>query len=212
MVTTTAVTIPAEYRVNDGAVGVALGTLSSHTHPLRGFAWRVFGQRLFNMSFHNWYWLRGRMLRAFGARVHPTARLRPSAQVIEPWNLTIGAHTAVGDAAILECHAPVRIGDRCTVSQYTRLCTAMVDEREPTQPPVIAPITVEDDAWVAADVMIWPGVVIGTDCVVGSRSTVRSSLPPRMICAGDPARALAPRETTSPQSPPSDTSLRETLP
>ena len=173
-------------------------------------AWRLIGQPAFHASFHNWYRLRAAILRAFGARVHPTARLRPSVRIIEPWNLTIGAYAAVGDAAILACHAPVRIGDRCTVSQYTRVCTAMHDDSEPSRLPRVAPITIEDDAWVAADVMILPGVVIGSDSVVGSRSMVRASLPARMICAGDPARALAERRTTTPQAPPSETSIRET--
>ncbi len=205
----TAANMSRTYRISNDAARLALGSFSTRGRSVRAVAWRLIGQPAFNATFHNWYRLRAGLLRAFGARVHPTARLRPSVRIIEPWNLTIGAHAAVGDAAILACHAMIRIGDRCTVSQYTQVRTAMHDEGEPNGPLRIAPITIEDDAWVAADVMIWPGVVIGSDSVVGSRSTVRDSLPPRMICAGDPARALAERRTTTRQAPPSDTGIRE---
>lgn len=195
-------------RVNDDAVRLALGTLGCAGFGARSWMWRVVGQRVFNLTFHNWYRVRGWILRRFGARVQPTARLRPSVRIVAPWNLTIGAHTAVGDRAMLVCHAPVRIGDRCTVSQYTRVCAAMHDEDEPAGPVRIAPVVIEDDAWVAADVLVYPGVVIGSDAVVGSRSTVRTSLPGGMICAGEPARPLARRTTMTPQAPPSETGIR----
>lgn len=208
----TASHVMERYDVGEQAARLALGALAPRGRRFRAWAWRVLGQRAFNLSFHNWYRLRAGLLRLFGARVHPSARLRPSVTIIEPWNLTIGAHAAVGDRAVLVCHAPVRIGDRCTVSQYTRLAAAMHDEDEPSGAVRLAPIVIEDDAWVAADVLVYPGVVVGSDAVVGSRSTVRTSLPAGMICAGEPARPLAKRTTTTPQAPPSDTGVRGTAP
>ena len=156
--------------------------------------WRVVGQRLFRLTFHNWYRMRNRILRAFGAQVDATARVRPTVRITHPWNLLIGAHSTVGDHAILYCLGPVRIGRRCTVSQYAHLCAGSHDYTKTDMPLILSEIVIEDDAWIAADVFIGPGVTIGSDAVVGSRSTVLHDLPGGMVCAGDDAKALKQRE------------------
>jgi putative colanic acid biosynthesis acetyltransferase WcaF len=155
--------------------------------------WDLIGQPLFRMTFHNWYGLRRGILRVFGARVARTARIRPSARISYPWRLRVGAHTAVGDHAIIFCLGPISIGRRCTISQYSHLCAGSHDYTQRTMPLVTKPIVIEDDVWVAADVFVGPGVTIGRDSVVGARSTVFHSLPERMICSGDNAKALRER-------------------
>lgn len=155
--------------------------------------WQYLGQPLFRMSFHNWYGLRRRLLNLFGAHVHPAARIRPTVKISHPWHLRVGAHTAIGDHAILYCLGPISIGSRCTVSQYVHLCSASHDYTRRDMPLIFDPITIEDDVWVAADVFIGPGVTVGKDTVVGSRSTVMHNLPGHSICAGDNAVRLAER-------------------
>jgi putative colanic acid biosynthesis acetyltransferase WcaF len=46
---------------------------------------------------------------------------------------------------------------------------------------------VEDEAWLANDVFVGPGVTIGKGAVVGARSNVFNSLPAMMVCYGSPA-------------------------
>jgi putative colanic acid biosynthesis acetyltransferase WcaF len=145
------------------------------------------------ITFHNWYGTRRWLLRLFGAQIDPTSRIRPSARISYPWRLKVGAHTAVGDHAIIFCLGPISIGSRCTISQYAHLCSGSYDYTTRTMTLVTRPIIIEDDAWIAADVFVGPGVTVGRDSVVGARSTVLHSLPPGMICAGDNARPMAPR-------------------
>jgi len=156
--------------------------------------WELVGQTIFRCTFHNWYGIRRRLLNVFGARVHPTARIRPSVTVSHPWHLEVGAHATVGDHAILFCLGPIRIGERTTVSQYAHLCAGGHDYTRADMPLIADPIVIGDGCWIAADVFIGPGVTIGTDTVVGARSTVVDDLPPASICAGDPARPRAERE------------------
>ncbi len=155
--------------------------------------WRALGRPLFRLTFHNWYGIRRAMLRLFGADVHPTVRIRPTARISHPWNLSIGAHTAVGDHAILFSLGRIRIGRRCTISQYAHLCAGGHDYTRRDMPLITDPIEIGDDVWVAADVFIGAGVTVGEDTVIGARSSVVRSLPARSVCAGDDARRTGPR-------------------
>jgi putative colanic acid biosynthesis acetyltransferase WcaF len=185
---------PVPPAATDPAASVAKVQGQTPRERLLESLWDIVGQPLMRITFHNWYGLRRRLLNLFGAEVHPTARIRPSVRISYPWRLKVGALTAIGDHAILFCLGPISIGARCTISQYTHLCSASHDYTSRSMTLVTKPIVVENDAWIAADVFIGPGVTIGRNCVVGARSTVVHSLPPGMICAGDNAKPLRPRD------------------
>ena len=122
--------------------------------------WGVLCVMLFRTSprpLHRW---RNWLLRLFGARLHPTARVYSRARIWAPWNLRMGRYACIGDDVDVYCAAPVTIGDYATVSQYSYLCTATHDFRDVRHPLVASPITIQRRAWVAADVFIGPGVTI----------------------------------------------------
>jgi putative colanic acid biosynthesis acetyltransferase WcaF len=185
---------PRPTPATDPAASVALVQGGTSRERMLETLWDLLGQPLMRITFHNWYGLRRRLLNLFGAQVDPTARIRPSARISYPWRLKVGARTAVGDHSILFCLGPVTIGDRCTISQYAHLCAGSYDYTKREMTLVTKPIVIENDAWIAADVFVGPGVTIGRNCVVGARSTVLHSLPPGMICAGDNAKPLRPRD------------------
>ena len=60
------------------------------------------------------------------------------------------------------------------------------------------PVTIGDDCWVGANVVICPGVTIGNGCVVGAGSVVTRDVPPDSFAAGNPARVI--REITEKDS------------
>jgi putative colanic acid biosynthesis acetyltransferase WcaF len=156
--------------------------------------WGLVRNSLYRFSpriFHGW---RRMLLRAFGARVSANAHPYPKAKVWAPWNLTMEQHSCIADDVDCYCVAPIHIGARATVSQYSYLCSASHDHRDPTMPLIVAPIVIDSDAWVAADVFIGPGVKIGAGSVVGARSTVLADVEPWSVVAGSPAKRLGSRE------------------
>ena len=56
-----------------------------------------------------------------------------------------------------------------------------------------APITVEDDVWIASRVVLTAGVTIGTGSVIGAGAVVTKDIPPYSIAGGVPARVLKSR-------------------
>ena len=54
----------------------------------------------------------------------------------------------------------------------------------------IQPITIGRGCWIGQNVVICPGVTIGTMTIVGANSVVTKSLPDRCIAVGSPARVV----------------------
>lgn len=57
-----------------------------------------------------------------------------------------------------------------------------------------APITIEDDVWIAGRVNLMAGVTIGKGSVVGAGSVVTRSIPPMSIAVGSPAKVIKSRQ------------------
>ena len=155
--------------------------------------WMITTRLLFKPSFHNWYGWRRFLLRAFGARIGQGVRVRPSAMVEIPWNVEIDDGAVVGDFAILYSLGKITIGKRTVVSQYAHLCAGTHDHRYSDFPLVRPPITIGDDAWIAADSFVGPGVTVGARTVVGARSNVFVDLPDDVVAVGSPAKPIRER-------------------
>ncbi len=155
--------------------------------------WSVVWLVLFRTSpraLHVW---RNMLLRLFGAKIHPTARVYPRARVWLPSRLVMGRHACLGED--VDCYnvGGVELGDYALVSQYTYLCGATHDFADVEFPLVPQRIVIGPRAWVAADCFIAGGVTIGDGAVVGARSSVFTDLPAWMICVGSPAKGFRPR-------------------
>ena len=54
------------------------------------------------------------------------------------------------------------------------------------------PITIGDDCWIAANVVVCGGVTIGRGCVIGAGSVVTRDIPAGSLAAGNPCRVIRP--------------------
>jgi len=155
--------------------------------------WWLVQATLFRASPQVMYGFRRWLLRQFGAQIGRGVRIRPSVTIPYPWKLQIGDYSWIGDHAVLYCFAKITIGKNAVVSQKSYLCAGTHDYRSASFDIQAYPILIEDEAWLAADVFIAPGVTIGRGTVVGSRSSVFGDLPPMMVCLGSPARPVRSR-------------------
>jgi acetyltransferase-like isoleucine patch superfamily enzyme len=58
------------------------------------------------------------------------------------------------------------------------------------QPTTTSQITVEDDCWIGANVVITAGVTIGKHAVIAAGAIVTKSIPPFSIAVGNPAKVI----------------------
>jgi len=163
-------------------------------HRCARVLWYCIEATIFRFSPRPCYRWRNFLLRVFGAKIDRSCRIRSTVTIEIPWNLTVGAQTAIGDKVILYCLGPVTIGDRVTLSQYSHVCAGTHDFTKWTLPLLRPPIEIGDDVWIATDVFVGPGVKIGAGAVVGARSSVFKDLPAWQICVGSPARPIKERK------------------
>jgi putative colanic acid biosynthesis acetyltransferase WcaF len=155
--------------------------------------WWLVQATLFRGSPQVLYGFRRWLLRRFGAQIGEGVIIRPSATLTYPWRVKIGDHSWIGDNVVLYSFAEIVIGKDVVISQKSYLCAGTHDYRSQDFAIQALPIVIEDEAWVAADVFVAPGVTVGKGTVVGSRSSVFTNLPRMMVCVGCPARPVRSR-------------------
>ena len=111
-----------------------------------------------------------------------------------------GAQIAVGagcfinyDAILLDC-ASITIGDRVSIGPRAQLVTALhpVDDYQARRTgwESAAPIVLGDNVWLAAGVIVCPGVTIGANSVIGAGSVVIGDIPAGVLAAGNPCAVI----------------------
>jgi putative colanic acid biosynthesis acetyltransferase WcaF len=143
-----------------------------------------------------WPWpssLKAAVLRGFGARIGRGVVIKPRVNIHLPWRLVVGDHAWIGEEVFILNFEPVTIGAHACVSQRAFLCTGNHDFRDATMPYRNRPITIRDGAWVGAQAFVGPGVEVAAEAVVTAGSVVTRSLPPAMVCSGNPCVPVKPR-------------------
>jgi acetyltransferase-like isoleucine patch superfamily enzyme len=119
----------------------------------------------------------------------------------------IGAFVMINGAEVI-CDGSIRIGAYSLISWNVVLMDsyrapydaarrrvhlrALAEATEPLPDPEVAtkPIEIGENVWIGHDVVVLPGVSIGTGSVIGARSAVFEALPDYCIAAGNPARVI----------------------
>lgn len=136
------------------------------------------------------------LLRAFGARISPSARIYPSAMVWAPWNLDLGERVLIGDRVNCYNVAGIRVEADVTISQFTFLCTASHDIESPERTLIAKPIFLQRGVWVFARAFIGMGVTVGEGAVVAACSVVVKDVDPFTVVGGNPANFLKERNAS----------------
>ena len=153
------------------------------TRVIWGIAWLVLA-RFTPPPMHGW---RRLVLRAFGARIGPGARVHASVAIWLPRNLELGAHVLIGPGARLYNQGAIAIGAWSVVSQRAHLCasTHLVDD--PDFQLECRPIAIGERCWVAAEAFVGPGVAMGDGAVLAARAALFEDAQTDGIYRGNPA-------------------------
>ena len=174
-------------------VNTHTGASFSLRNRLGRLIWGIFSALLFRYSpkpLHGW---RSFLLRCFGAKIGHGVHVYPKVAIWAPWNLELADGCGIANGVTLYCQDKITIGRQAVVSQGAHLVTGTHDYSKAGFPLVTKPIHIGEQAWVATEVFIHPGVTIGDGCVIGARAVVGKDMPEWMVCAGHPCKPLKPR-------------------
>lgn len=108
-------------------------------------------------------------------------------------DVIIGHHTLVGMSNVII--GPVTLGNNIILAQHVVISGLNHIYEDVTRPIVdqnvtTASIVVEDDCWIAANVVITAGVTIGKHSIIAAGAVVTKDIPPYSIAAGNPAKVI----------------------
>jgi acetyltransferase-like isoleucine patch superfamily enzyme len=127
-----------------------------------------------------------RRLHARGAKIASSALLSGTHIEGRAANLSVGNFSGIG-RAVLQCHAPIVVGDNVVINDGAKILTGSHDIHSPHYDHVFKPVNIGDYVWVASDAIILQGVTLGRCCVVGAGAVVSKSVEPYQVVAGNPA-------------------------
>ncbi len=111
--------------------------------------------------------------------------------VIYPNRIQLGDGVHLNHGCVLYALGSITVGSRCHLSSYVQLQTgglqSALGKRASHKS---APIVLEDDVWVGANVVILPGVVIGKGSILAAGAVVSRNIPSGEIWGGVPARFI----------------------
>lgn len=155
------------------------------TRGIRALLWGLVSCTVFRLIPSPAYSARRLLLRLFGARLDSTSRIRGGVRISEPWNLSMGRKSSIGEGATIWAPARLTIGARSVVSQYCFLsCARMTGDRERPEP-----IEIGDDVWIATESVVIGGTRVPNGVLVGARSLVSEQIKPWSIATGHPAQS-----------------------
>ncbi len=133
---------------------------------------------------HGW---RAFILRCFGAKVAPGARVYGSTQIWLPANVTLGEKALIGPGAVIYNQAHITIGARSVVSQRAHICAGTHDISDPDFQLILRPIVIGENCWIAAEAFVGPGVKIADGSVLGGRCAAFHDTEKNGVYRGNPA-------------------------
>jgi acetyltransferase-like isoleucine patch superfamily enzyme len=92
--------------------------------------------------------------------------------------------------AEVELSENLRLGERTTISSFTKVKTA--------DGPVRTGIRIGNNVWIGANCTILDGSVIGDNTIIVANSLVNRRLPPNVIVQGNPAKVVLQRRGEAP--------------
>lgn len=109
-------------------------------------------------------------------------------------NLSIGDHSNILDDCFFLLRDKIIIGNNVDIAYRVTIITSSnasaSDFIRSYYPPFTAPVIIEDDVWIGANVTILGGVKIGKCSVVAAGALVNKDVPPYSVVAGVPAKVI----------------------
>lgn len=156
--------------------------------------WYVVNAVLFNSYCFPVNGIKVIVLRLFGAKVGRGCVIKPKVNIKYPWKLSIGDYCWIGEKVWIDNLAEVKLGANTCLSQGAMLLCGNHNYKKPTFDLIVAPIVVEEGAWIGAKAVVCPGVTVKSHAVLSVLSVATKDLEAYFIYQGNPAEKIKRRQ------------------
>jgi acetyltransferase-like isoleucine patch superfamily enzyme len=151
------------------------------------------------------HYLRRRVLLPWFGRAGANVDINEGVQFRNIQKMVVGNNVALGMDNFFQAGGGIEIGDNTILGPGVRVWSqnhvfADIDRPVRDQGYEYKKVTIGRDVWIGANTFIMPGAEIGDGCIISAGSVVGAKrIPPNMILAGNPARAIGKRESLQKQ-------------
>jgi maltose O-acetyltransferase len=142
--------------------------------------------------------IRGIFLKLLANKLEGFAWIQQRVTIIHCERMNIGSNFGVNSGSYINAIGGIDIGNYVLIGSNVTISSGAhpIDgDKEPVfaRPTIPQKITIEDDVWLGAGVVIVPGVIIAKGTVVGANSVVTKSTEPYGVYVGAPAKKIRSR-------------------
>lgn len=155
--------------------------------------WYFINALLFNSYLFPFSGLKVFLLRLFGAQIGKGCVIKPKVNIKYPWKLKVGDYCWIGEKVWIDNLAEVEIGNNVCLSQGAMLLCGNHDYKKTTFDLIVKPIIIKEGAWIGAQSVVCPGVIVGSYAVLSVASVATTELEENFIYSANPAKKVRSR-------------------
>ena len=140
-------------------------------------------------------WVRMLALRAVIKNLGRSVLIQRGCIIAGAENLNIGDHVFINANCMLNAEGGLSIGANTKIGPYTTIWTSNHNFTNPDIPfrlqgSTFAPVIIDEDVWIGAQVTVLAGVHIHQSAVVAAGSVVTKDVPAYSVVGGNPAKII----------------------
>ncbi|MBN2894193.1 MAG: acyltransferase [Bacteroidales bacterium] len=107
-------------------------------------------------------------------------------------NIKFGKNVTLAAFVHIWAEGGVEIGDNVMIASHTAITSATHNPKikQFNKENIFKKVVIGNNVWIGSHVVIFPGVQIGNNCIIGAGSIVNKDIPDNCVYAGVPAKKL----------------------